>query len=101
MHSPLASFARHLRRDQDAVDAALQMPWSRGMVEGQIHRSTDSSSSNGKCMAVPASICSDYAFSRPPNAEEAIANSHLTSPNVSQDPISLKATPLGQLNPNS
>jgi transposase len=36
--SPLASFARRLRRDHDAVAAALQLPWSNGMVEGQIHR---------------------------------------------------------------
>lgn len=27
-----------LRRDQDAIAAALQLPWSNGMVEGQIHR---------------------------------------------------------------
>jgi transposase len=36
--SPYARFARHLRRDQDAVAAALELPWSNGMVEGQIHR---------------------------------------------------------------
>lgn len=36
--SPYARFARHLRRDQAAVAAALQLPWSNGMVEGQIHR---------------------------------------------------------------
>jgi transposase len=36
--SSYARFARHLRRDQDAVAAALQLPWSNGMVEGQIHR---------------------------------------------------------------
>ena len=36
MHSPLVSFAR--RRDRSAVDAALRLPWSHGMVEGQIHR---------------------------------------------------------------
>ena len=38
IHSPLASFAQRLARDQGAVAAALQMPWSDGMVEGQIHR---------------------------------------------------------------
>jgi transposase len=38
MHSPLASFARRLERDSGAVDAALRLPWSNGMVEGQIHR---------------------------------------------------------------
>lgn len=37
-NSPLASFARRLRRDEDAVEAALGLPWSNGMVEGQIHR---------------------------------------------------------------
>jgi transposase len=36
--SPYARFARHLRRDQAAVAAALQLPWSNGMVEGQVHR---------------------------------------------------------------
>ena len=38
MQSPLASFARRLQRDQDAVVAALQTPWSNGMVEGHIHQ---------------------------------------------------------------
>lgn len=37
-HSPLASFARRLGRDRSAVDAVLRLPWSNGMVEGQIHR---------------------------------------------------------------
>lgn len=36
--SPLASFARHLRRDQDAVLAALESSWGNGMIEDQIHR---------------------------------------------------------------
>ena len=31
-------FARRIRRDQDAVAATLELPWSNGMVEGQIHR---------------------------------------------------------------
>ena len=34
----LASFAANLIRDQAAVLAALQMPWSNGQVEGQVHR---------------------------------------------------------------
>jgi transposase len=34
----LCSFARQLRRDQAAVLAALQQPWSNGPVEGQINR---------------------------------------------------------------
>ncbi|MGI4756060.1 MAG: transposase [Janthinobacterium lividum] len=37
-HSPLASFARRLERDRHAVDAALRLPWSNGMVGGQVHR---------------------------------------------------------------
>jgi transposase len=36
--TPLASFARHLAKDQDAVEAALKLPWSQGQVEGQVHR---------------------------------------------------------------
>ncbi len=35
--SPLAPFARRLQRDQHAVAAALELPWSNGMVERQIH----------------------------------------------------------------
>ncbi len=27
-----------VHRDKDAVLAALQLPWSNGMVEGQVHR---------------------------------------------------------------
>ena len=38
MRSPLASFARRLQRDEKAVAEALRLPWSNGMVEGQIHR---------------------------------------------------------------
>jgi transposase len=34
----LANFASHLMRDQDAVLAALETPWSNGPVEGQVHR---------------------------------------------------------------
>ncbi|CAN5628611.1 hypothetical protein BH10ACI4_BH10ACI4_07870 [soil metagenome] len=37
-HSPLASFARRLERDRNAVHAALRLPWSNAMVEGHIHR---------------------------------------------------------------
>lgn len=36
--SPLASFAKRLERDKDALLAALRLPWSNGMVEGQVHR---------------------------------------------------------------
>jgi transposase len=38
LRSPLASFARRLQRDEKAVAQALRLPWSNGMVEGQIHR---------------------------------------------------------------
>lgn len=34
----LAPFAAHLQRDESAVIAALETPWSNGQVEGQIHR---------------------------------------------------------------
>jgi transposase len=36
--SALASFAAGLRRDEDAVRAALSEPWSNGQVEGQVNR---------------------------------------------------------------
>lgn len=36
--SPLASFAKHLCRDESAFLAALQQPWSNGPVEGHVHR---------------------------------------------------------------
>lgn len=36
--SLIASFARGLRRDHDAVAAALLEPWSNGQTEGQINR---------------------------------------------------------------
>ena len=35
---PLASLARGLRRDFDAVAAALTLPWSTGPVEGKINK---------------------------------------------------------------
>jgi transposase len=34
----LSNFAAHLIRDQDAMMAALNLPWSNGPVEGQVHR---------------------------------------------------------------
>ena len=34
----LAGFANRLARDQQAIEAALTLPWSQGHVEGQIHR---------------------------------------------------------------
>jgi transposase len=38
LKTPLAGFAKQLSRDQDAVRAALRLPWSKGQVEGQVHR---------------------------------------------------------------
>jgi transposase len=37
-NSPLAGFAKHLRRDEAAFLASLHQPWSNGPVEGQVHR---------------------------------------------------------------
>lgn len=37
-HSPLAAFFRRFHRDRDAVLAALRLPWSNGVVEGQVLR---------------------------------------------------------------
>lgn len=36
--TPLASFAKHLCRDEAAVRAALEHAWSNGKVEGNVHR---------------------------------------------------------------
>ena len=36
--SQLANFAKHLCRDEAALIAALQQPWSNGPVEGHVHR---------------------------------------------------------------
>ena len=33
-----ARFADHLARDQNAILAALRLPWSNGTVEGHVHR---------------------------------------------------------------
>jgi transposase len=37
-HTALSRFVSGLTRDQDAVEAALHLPWSNGPVEGQVHR---------------------------------------------------------------
>ena len=37
-HTSLAGFATHLQRDEAAVRAALQLPWSNGPVEEHVHR---------------------------------------------------------------
>jgi Transposase len=37
-HTALRSFASSLLRDQQAVEAALTLPWSNGPVEGHVHR---------------------------------------------------------------
>ena len=36
--SPLHAFARGIRSDIEAVEAGLILPWSNGMVEGQVNR---------------------------------------------------------------
>jgi len=36
--TPLKSFAASLRRDEDAIQAALDLPWTTSPVEGQINR---------------------------------------------------------------
>ena len=36
--SALSPFAAGIRRDEDAVRAALSEPWSSGQVEGQVNR---------------------------------------------------------------
>jgi transposase len=36
--APVASFARNLRRDQDAVHAGLTLPHSSGRVEGTVNK---------------------------------------------------------------
>jgi transposase len=38
LNSAIASFARGLKRDVDAVRAALTLPWSTGPVEGKINK---------------------------------------------------------------
>ena len=35
---PIMRFARVLRRDIDAVNNAIELPWSNGQAEGQINR---------------------------------------------------------------
>ena len=37
-NSPLAAFAAGLRREFDAVQAALELPWTTSPVEGQVNR---------------------------------------------------------------
>ncbi len=37
-HTALSRFVSGLIRDQNAVEAALHLPWSNGPVEGQVHR---------------------------------------------------------------
>ena len=38
MTGPLSSLARGIRSDMDAVEAALELPWSTGPVEGKINK---------------------------------------------------------------
>jgi hypothetical protein len=48
----LRSFARGIRRDQQAVTAGLSLPCSSAALEGNVHKS---SSSSGKCSAAQGS----------------------------------------------
>ena len=36
--SPYRNFVKSLEQDYDAVKAAIELPWSNGQTEGQIHR---------------------------------------------------------------
>ncbi|WP_214711688.1 MULTISPECIES: transposase [unclassified Exiguobacterium] len=36
--APLASFATYIRGDIDAIRLGMTLPWSNGMVEGQVNR---------------------------------------------------------------
>nr|WP_255418302.1 transposase [Exiguobacterium sp. TNDT2] len=36
--TPLASFATYIRGDIDAIRLGMTLPWSNGMVEGQVNR---------------------------------------------------------------
>lgn len=56
----LQSFIAGLRRDQDAVTAALTLPWSSGVVEGHINRIK---MLKRRCTAVPTPTCSAAASS--------------------------------------
>lgn len=38
--SELRTFARGVRQDEDAIRAAITLPWSSGQVEGQVNRLT-------------------------------------------------------------
>jgi transposase len=45
---PIMRFARVLRRDLDAVNNAIELPWSNGQAEGQIN-SRPSRPSSARC----------------------------------------------------
>lgn len=36
--APLSSFATYIRGDIDAIRLGMTLPWSNGMVEGQVNR---------------------------------------------------------------
>ena len=61
-----ACFAPHLIRNQTAVLAALETPWSNGQVEGQVHRLK---LIKARCTAVPASISSGCVSSTRPKLD--------------------------------
>ncbi len=57
--SALVTFSEGLRRDYDAVRAALEEPWSSGQAEGQINRLK---MLKRQMYAAPASTCSASVF---------------------------------------
>ncbi|MEE1792607.1 transposase [Streptomyces sp. BE308] len=52
-------FARHLKRDLDAVTAGLSQPWNSGVVEGHVNQIK---MLKARCSAAPASNSSASAF---------------------------------------
>jgi transposase len=64
--SELVGFARGLRRDYAAVQAAVRYDWSQGRLKG---RSIASSCSSARYTAVPSSTCSDNECSSKWQAE--------------------------------
>jgi transposase len=61
----LHSFARGLRHDHAAVPNGLTLPWSSGVVEGNVNRLLRCS--NARCTVAPPSPCSASESSWPPD----------------------------------
>ena len=49
---PIMRFARVLRRDIDAVNNAIELPWSNGQAEGQINRLKTLKNFNRVCLII-------------------------------------------------